>query len=261
MSWSIVLFNSNQQIPSDLDFDENILKPISFSDIIERSFPEIKSQDNHREIIGIDYSIEFFIDQVPSGTKMINLYGENGLFEMIELAKIYDWQIYDTSLNEFIDLENPETNGFENHKLYVEQIIESKALLKSRYDYELNKCILVQGDIHTVWAYVIDITDNKDKIEFDGFICSRGTIVQTKDKIELYINDNQGFAPPLLAEYKNEHSVIKDLSETNIEIHWEKNIVQVFIKGIEYLKMDLESKMSYSKGISKSGAYGIPLKE
>ena len=59
MSWSIVLFNSNQQIPSDLDFNEDILKPISFSDIIERSFPEIKMQGNHREIIGIDYSIDF----------------------------------------------------------------------------------------------------------------------------------------------------------------------------------------------------------
>lgn len=261
MSWSIVLFNSNQQIPSDLDFDENILKPISFSDIIERSFPEIKMQDNHREIKGIDYSIDFFIDQEPTGTKMINLYGENGLFEMIELAKIHDWQIYDTSLNEFIDLENPETNGFENHKKYVEQIIESKALLKSEYDYELNKCILVQGDTHSVWAYVIDITDHKDEIEFDGFICSRGTIVQTKDEIEAYINDDQGFAPPLLTEYKNEHSVIKNLTETDIEIHWNKNIVRVFIKGVEYLKMELETKKSYSKGISKSGPYGIPLKE
>ena len=112
MSWTIVLFNSNEKIPSSLDFDENILEPILFSDFIERSFPEIKSNDNHREIKGIEYSIDFFIDKEPTGTKMLNLYGENGLFEMIELAKIFDWQIYDTSLNEFIDLENPENNGF-----------------------------------------------------------------------------------------------------------------------------------------------------
>ncbi|MCF1192029.1 hypothetical protein LRR18_10585 [Mangrovimonas sp. AS39] len=260
MSWAILLFNSNQQIPSDLDFDENILKPIFFSDIIERSFPEIKTQNNHREIIGIDYSIEFFSDQEAAGTKMINLYGENGLFEMIELAKIYDWQIYDTSLNDFIDLENPEKNGFKNHKKYVKQIIESKVFLKSKYDYELNKCILVQGDIHSVWAYVIDITDNKDEIEFDGFICSRGTIIQTKDEIETYINDDQGFAPPLLGDYKNKHSVIKDLVEANIEIEWNNHIVRVLVKGIEYLIMDLKTKKSFSKSISKSGPYGMPLK-
>src|SRR5690606_12792820 len=115
-------------------------------------------------------------------------------------------------------------------------------------------------DIHTVWAYVIDITNNKDEIEFDGFICSRGTIIQTKDEIEAYINDDQGFAPPLLAEYKNEYSIVNDLVESDIKIDWKHNIVRIFIKGIEYLLMDLDSKKSYSKGISKSGSYGIPLK-
>ncbi|MDO5977974.1 hypothetical protein [Flavivirga spongiicola] len=126
MSWSIVLFNSNERIPSDLDFEENILKPILFSDILERSFSEIKSDENHREIKGPDFSINFFIDDEPTGTKMLNLYGENGLFELIELAKKYKWQVYDTSLNEFIDLENPKNNGFENHKRYAEQIINRK---------------------------------------------------------------------------------------------------------------------------------------
>jgi hypothetical protein len=126
MSWSIVLFNSNEKIPSDLDFDENILEPILFSDILERSFSEIKSDKNHREIKGSNFSIDFFVDNEPTGTKMLNLYGENGLFELIELAKKYKWQVYDTSLNEFIDLENPKNNGFENHKKYVEQIINRK---------------------------------------------------------------------------------------------------------------------------------------
>ncbi|MBJ7882240.1 hypothetical protein [Gelidibacter salicanalis] len=126
MSWSIVLFNSNEKIPSDLDFDENILKPILFSDILERSFSEIKSDENHREIKGSDFSIDFFVDKEPIGTKMLNLDGENGLFELIELAKKHQWQVYDTSLNEFIDLENPKNNGFENHKKYVEQIINRK---------------------------------------------------------------------------------------------------------------------------------------
>ena len=126
MSWSIILFNSNEKIPSDLDFDENILEPILFSVILERSFSEIKSDKNHREIKGSNFAIDFFVDNEPTGTKMLNLYGENGLFELIELAKKYKWQVYDTNLNEFIDLENPKNNGFENHKKYVEQIINRK---------------------------------------------------------------------------------------------------------------------------------------
>ncbi|WP_232124628.1 hypothetical protein [Tenacibaculum finnmarkense] len=117
----------------------------------------------------------------------------------------------------------------------------------------------MQGDIHSVWAYVIDITDNKDEIEFDGFICSRGTLIQNKEEIGTYINDDQGYAPPLLIEYKNEFSIINDLIESDIKIDWKDNIVRVYMKGIEYLLMDLDTKKSYSKGISKSGPYGIPL--
>ncbi len=136
-----------------------------------------------------------------------------------------------------------------------------EALFESKYDYEMKKCVLVQGDIHSVWAYVIDITDNKDEIEFDGFICSRGTLIDDSNEIEAFINHNQGYAPPLLSEYKNEYSIINDLVGSDIKIDWKHNIIRIFIKGIEYLKMDLETKISYSKGISKNGAYGIPLKE
>ena len=87
MSWTIIIFNSKKKIPSDLDFDENFLEPILFSDILERSFSEIKFDENHREINGSDFSIDFFTDKEPTGTKMLNLYGENGFFELIELAK------------------------------------------------------------------------------------------------------------------------------------------------------------------------------
>ena len=126
MSWSIILFNSNEKIPSDLDFDEEILEPILFSEILEKSFKEIESDKNHREIKGSNFSIDFFIDNEPTGTKMLNLYGENGLFEIIELARKLKWQVFDTSLNAFIDLENPKNNGFENHNNYVEQIKNRK---------------------------------------------------------------------------------------------------------------------------------------
>lgn len=126
MSWDIVLFNSKQKIESVAELDENQLEPTDFSGILERSFDRIKKDDNHREIIGTNFTIDFFTDKEHSSNFMLQLYGENGLYELIELAKKYNWQIYDSGIDGMIDLENPEKNGFENHRKYVKQILNRK---------------------------------------------------------------------------------------------------------------------------------------
>lgn len=126
MSWDIILFNTKQKIDSIEEVDENQFVPVDFTQILESSFAEIVNDDNHREIEGKDFSIDFFTDEELAGNKMISLYGENGLFELIELAKKYDWQIFDTGLGEMIDLDNPEKNGYENHRKYVEQIMKNR---------------------------------------------------------------------------------------------------------------------------------------
>ncbi|MEZ2416241.1 hypothetical protein ACA086_14880 [Muriicola sp. E247] len=126
MSLDIVFFNSKQKIESVAELDENLLVPTDFSGILENSFDQIIKDDNHREIIGADFTIDFFTDDEHSSNFMISLYGENGLYELIELAKKHNWQIYDSGLDEMIDLENPEKNGYENHKKYVEQILKRK---------------------------------------------------------------------------------------------------------------------------------------
>lgn len=126
MSWDIVLFKSKQKIESVAELDENQLEPIDFSGILESSFDRIKKGDNHRKIIGTDFTIDFFSDNEHSSNFMLSLYGENGLYELIELSKKYDWQVYDSGMDSMIDLENPEKNGFENHKKYVEQILNRK---------------------------------------------------------------------------------------------------------------------------------------
>ena len=122
MSWDIVLFNSKQKIESVAKLDENQLEPTDFSRILESSFDRIKKDDNHREIIGTDFTIDFFTDSEHSSNFMLSMYGENGIYELIELAKKYNWQIYDSGIDGMIDLENPEKNGFKNHRNYVEQI-------------------------------------------------------------------------------------------------------------------------------------------
>ena len=125
MSWDIVLFNSKQQIESIAELDENQLETTDFSGVLESSFERIKSDVNHREIIGTDFTIDFFFDKEHTSNFMLSLSGENGIYAMIELAKKYNWQIYDSGMDSMIDLENPEKNGFENHKKYVNQIMKN----------------------------------------------------------------------------------------------------------------------------------------
>ncbi|UZD23208.1 hypothetical protein PBT90_07370 [Algoriphagus halophytocola] len=126
MSWDIVLFNSKQTIKSIEELDEDKLEPIDFTGILENSFNEVNEDDNHREIKGKDFSIDFFTDDEMVSNKMLSLYGENGLFELIELAKQHGWQIFDTGLGSMIDLEKPENNGYENHRNYVAHVMKKK---------------------------------------------------------------------------------------------------------------------------------------
>ncbi|GFZ87533.1 hypothetical protein GCM10011531_18750 [Aquaticitalea lipolytica] len=126
MSWDIILFNSRQKIESIAELDENQLEPTDFSGILESSFDRIKKDDNHREIIGTDFTIDFFIDNKHSSNFMLSLYGENAIYALIELSKKYNWQIYDSGINVMVDLENPENNGFDNHRKYVERILKNK---------------------------------------------------------------------------------------------------------------------------------------
>ncbi len=126
MSWNIVLFNSRQKIKSVAELDEDQLETTDFPGILESSFNRIKKDDNHREIIGIDFTIDFFTDNEYSSNFMLSLYGENAIYALIELSKKYNWQIYDSAIDKMVDLENPEKNGFDNHKKYVEQILINK---------------------------------------------------------------------------------------------------------------------------------------
>ncbi|WP_298321279.1 hypothetical protein [uncultured Aquimarina sp.] len=126
MSWNIVLFNSRQKIESVTELDEDQLETTDFRGILESSFDRIKKDDNHREIIGTDFTIDFFTDNEHSSNFMLSLYGENAIYALIELSKKYDWQIYDSGIDGMVDLENPEKNGFDNHRKYVEQILKNK---------------------------------------------------------------------------------------------------------------------------------------
>ena len=124
MSWDIVLFSSEQKLVSLENLNEDLLKPIDFDKVLKSKFENIKKSENHNEIIGKDFSIDFFDDDELVSNKILSLYGENGLFELIKIAKVENWQIYDSGIDKMLNLEKPEQNGYENFKNYLKFIKE-----------------------------------------------------------------------------------------------------------------------------------------
>jgi hypothetical protein len=124
MSWDIVLFNSSKKIENLEEVDLAKLEPTDFCAVLESHFDEIVKDDDHREIKGKDFAINFFIDNELVSNKMLSLYGENGLFELVVLAKKHNWQIFDTGLGQMINLENPSINGYENFQNYLKHILK-----------------------------------------------------------------------------------------------------------------------------------------
>jgi Ca2+-binding EF-hand superfamily protein len=124
MSWDIVLFSSEQNLVSLENLNEDLLKPINFDKILNSKFENIQKTENHNEIIGKGFSIEFFDDEDLVSNKMLSLYGENGLFEIIKIAKEENWQIYDSGIEKMLKIEKPEKNGYENFEKYLKSIKE-----------------------------------------------------------------------------------------------------------------------------------------
>ena len=124
MSWDVVIFSSKQKINSIEEIDEEQFLPIDFNAVLEKHFDNIIVSENHREIKGDNFSIEYFTDTKPVSNTLFNLYGEAALFELIRVAKNYGWQIFDTGNGEMLDLEHPEKNGYSNFQSYLQQIIK-----------------------------------------------------------------------------------------------------------------------------------------
>ena len=122
MSWDIVLFNSTEKIENIQEVNEDALEATNFSEILEKSFDVIIEDDSHRAIKGDDFSIEFFVPEADVSNTILNLYGENAIYALIEIAKKHGWQIYDTGIDAMIDLERPEINGYQNHPEYLKRI-------------------------------------------------------------------------------------------------------------------------------------------
>ncbi|RZJ71791.1 hypothetical protein [Flavobacterium sp.] len=119
MSWDIVLFNSTQKIGSVEDIDEDLLFETDFDSALLENLHPIKIDGNNADVENENYALNFFLDDAPASNKMLTLYNENALYEIVRISRAMHWQIFDTGLGEMIDLEHPENNGFENFHAYL----------------------------------------------------------------------------------------------------------------------------------------------
>lgn len=125
MSWDIVIFSSKQKINAVEEVDEELLVAIDFNIILEKHFINIIASENHREIKGEGYAIDYFADSEPVSNKVFSLYGEAALFELIRMAKIYNWQIFDMGSGEMLNLEHPEKNGYSDFQSYLQHVLKN----------------------------------------------------------------------------------------------------------------------------------------
>ncbi len=126
MSWDIVLFNSRQTIKSVEEIEEELLVPTDFCSVLETRFENIERSDNHRRIKGDNFEIEYFTHNENVSNTILNLYGEQGLFEIAILARQNGWQVFATGLGEMLNLDHPENNGYHNFKKYLEHVLSGK---------------------------------------------------------------------------------------------------------------------------------------
>jgi len=125
MSWDIVLFNPKVKLKSLSEVNIDLLKPTDFFTPILDNYKDDYFQDEDHILIKSDlYSIEFFLEDEPIENTILMLQGEKALFNLIPIAKENGWQIFDTSLEQFIDLDNPSNNGYNNFQEYLKTVLK-----------------------------------------------------------------------------------------------------------------------------------------
>ncbi|KFF02811.1 hypothetical protein [Chryseobacterium luteum] len=125
MSWDVLVFKLNREIKSGSEIDETTIDDIgSEASVLEKlhsHFPDLKLFDygevieNMGKIERENFSIEFFILKSTETQNFLsfNLYGKESIYPIVELCKRNGWCVFDTTLGEILNLEEPEKNGYE----------------------------------------------------------------------------------------------------------------------------------------------------
>ncbi len=120
-------------------------------------------------------------------------------------------------------------------------------------DSNTSRTIIIEEDKYNVWVYLLSI--DKQEIDFDGFLCAVVNPLKVNgnnDKVS-----KKETALPI--KFANKYSWVKNLKREHIKIDWQKNMVKIWIKDKVYLVMNMNTKTSYSKALSKDCDYGKKL--
>lgn len=114
----IILFNCKDDVKTYEEICQKKLQPINnFREVIEIRFKNfIKKNGEHLTIMTPNYRIYCGTENILTVGREIDIYGEAGLHEIIELAKDNDWKIYDKGLNDFIDHNFPKNFSYIDFK-------------------------------------------------------------------------------------------------------------------------------------------------
>ncbi len=133
-----------------------------------------------------------------------------------------------------------------------ESVYISKHLESLRMD------LIIEEDKHSIWTYLLD-SENENKIVLDGFVCSTGTVVKKSSDVKEFIDI--GFAPPISEDFINDFSIQKGLQGKDFKIKVSDNVVIIAVKGTDFVILDLLDSKSYTKAVSMSGPYGLPIEK
>ena len=114
----IIIFNCDEEADSYEEIYTKKLQPINnFGEIIRHRFKQFFKKDGrHLDIIAANYQIYCGTETIPTIGREIDIYGEQGLYEFISLAKENNWKIFDKGLNQFLDLEFPKNYSYSEYK-------------------------------------------------------------------------------------------------------------------------------------------------
>ncbi|BDD09829.1 hypothetical protein FUAX_22610 [Fulvitalea axinellae] len=124
----------------------------------------------------------------------------------------------------------------------------------SEFNQEEGVGLIISGDEHSVWAY---LTNEDNEILLDGFVCSRGLLIDTNDDVRKYIEAS--FQPPLIREYASEFAVKTDLNADDLTIAWDEGLASVLLGDELLLEMEYPELAAFSRAVKKSGPFGNPL--
>lgn len=129
MSWDIMLVNSRQKPDLDSDDPDLPLFPPKAELILafRKTFPSLQVEENGwASIDAPDYSIELSFPDEEAPENQIMLFirgGKDPMPHIAQLCRDNGWQAYDTTMGDYIDLDQPLKNGFSGWQSYRDQIV------------------------------------------------------------------------------------------------------------------------------------------